>query len=253
MSSAHPEVAESARFYELLGWLDQNKKSLAIGFVVILILAFGIAAYRWNAQQTEAAANEALLKLRSPLNPGPETPTTPASEYLKVAAEYPSTEAADRAVLLAAGEFFAESKFADAQAQFERYLAEHPEGSLAPMAAYGVAASQEAQGKTDQALSAYQSLQTRYPRSTVLDDAKLATARIHEVKGQPDLALKTYDELSGTNFVGSARTTALQRKEALLKLHPNLAKPVVTNTVPAPAPSVIAPAPAPATPPVTAP
>lgn len=188
-----------------------------------LIIVFAVAAYRWKVTQTERAASEALLRLH-PAVPGASASETPATaaDYLKVAREFRATGAAERALLLGAGALFADGKYGEAQAEFERFLREHGDSILTPSAAYGVAASLEAQGKTDEALAAYRDIPIRYPKSALSDEAKLAQARVHESKGQPDLALKTYDEIARPGMVGGVAGQAMQRKQQLLTAHPEL-------------------------------
>lgn len=231
------ETTGSTGFYEFLAWLEENRKRLIVGFVIAVVVGLGIAFYRWKSDQTEWAANAALLKLRPASSPAERTTPAGASDYQKVVDQYPNTDAAERALLLAAGASFTENKYSEAQAQFERFLKENGGNPLAPTAAYGKAASLEAQGKFDEALSAYQNVLTQHPRSTVVTDTRFAIARLYEAKKQPDLALKTYEEMTRTNTASSKGTEAMMRKEALLSKYPELAKTnapaiVATNTPP---------------------
>lgn len=218
------ETIGSTGFYELLAWLEENKKRLAIGFVVAVIVGFAVAAYRWKTQQTEVAASDALLEVRTPLMAGEKPRPPSASAYLKVVGDYPGTEAAERALLLAAGALFAEGKYAEAQTQFSRFLDEQARHPLAADAAYGKAAALEAQGKLDEALAAYQGWLTQFPKAAPADGVKLAIARIYEIKQQPASALKVYEEISGTNSPSATSTEAARRKEHLLGKFPELAR-----------------------------
>jgi predicted negative regulator of RcsB-dependent stress response len=222
------ETTGSTGLFEFLAWLEENKKRLATAFVIAIVAGFAIYIYRWKSQQTELAANEALLKLRTP-SAGEKIPSPPAAEYLKIASEYSSTDAAERALLLGAGTLFTESKFPEAQVQFERFLKDHSNHSLASAAAYGRAASLEAQGKSDDALTAYQGVLSQFPQSSVVTDARFAIARLFEGKKQPEMALRTYEEMTRTNSYSGKNTEALMRKELLLAKYPELAK-ANTNT-----------------------
>jgi predicted negative regulator of RcsB-dependent stress response len=219
------ETTKGTGFYEFLAWLDSNKKALIATFILLVIVGFGIATYRWQREQAEIAANEALFQLRSPMSSADKAPPPAASEYLKIAENYRSTEAAERALLLAAGAFFAEGKYSEAQAQFNRLMQEHSNQLMASTAAYGFAASLEAQGKSDEALTAYQTVASRHASSSLVDDSRLATARIYENKKQPELALKVYEDMTRTNMMSGSSAEALSRKQYLLSKHPELAKP----------------------------
>ena len=70
-----------------------------------------------------------------------------ADAYLKIAGEYPGTLGGRRAWLQGAAALFAAGRFADAQAQFQKFLDAHPDGDFSASAALGVAASLEGTGK----------------------------------------------------------------------------------------------------------
>lgn len=250
------EATPSTGIYELLAWLETNKKTLIIAFLVAVVLGFGIAIYRYSAERKELAASDALLKLKTPLDATESSPPPAGSAYIKVAEEFPGTPAAERAQLLAGTAFFSNNQYAEAQDQFNKFLRQYPQSSFAATAAYGIAAALEAQGKQDEALAAYQNLSVRYPNATVLDDAKLATARIFEAKNQPQQAFRVYEEFLKPGAVSSASTEARSRRQALLVQHPEFAQtnaPAAAMTVPAAvtltnavsAPATNAPAPTP--------
>lgn len=217
-------TTQSVSVYDLLAWLETNKKNLIIGFTAAVVVGFGIAAYRYSVDQKEMAASDALLKLKAALNTSENSPPPEASAFLKIAEEYRGTSAAERAVLLAATALFTENKFAEAQAQFARFLRDFGQSPFAATAAYGSAVTLEAEGKRDEALAAYQNLSVRYPNSSVLDDAKLAIARIYEAKNQPEQAYRIYDELVKGGVMGSAASEAMTRKSDLLAKHPEYGK-----------------------------
>jgi predicted negative regulator of RcsB-dependent stress response len=232
------DATQTMTVYDLLAWLEANKKGVIAGLIAAIVIGFGVYIYSYNADQKELAASDALLKLRTSVG-GVDVTNPPApAEYLRVAEAYPGTSAAERAVLLAASALFTQGKYADAQTEFTKFLRDRPQSPFAASAAYGVAASEEAQGKADEALTGYQNLSVRYPNSSVLEDAKLATARLYEAKKQPEQALRVYDELLKSPGMGSASSEAMMRKEDLLARHPELAK---TNAPPA-APTVVVPA-----------
>src|ERR1043166_362650 len=102
------ETTQTVGVYDVLAWIEANKKSLLIAFVAVVVVGFGIAIYRYNTDQKELAASDALLKIK-PINTGAgsDTQTYPEpSAYLAVVQQYPGTTAAERAHLLAATAYF---------------------------------------------------------------------------------------------------------------------------------------------------
>lgn len=216
---------------EFMTWLEVNKKRLAVGAVVLVAIGFGAYLFNYLAEQKEADASAALLKLRTPLNASSNAPVIPSSDFLKVAQEHAGTAAAQRAIILAAGALFTEGKYAEAQAQFERLQKEFPGSPWIADAAYGIAACTEALGKRDDAVTAYQRVTTGYAAEPVATDAHLALARIYEAKGQPDMALKQYDEVArpASGQMTMKSQEALMLRDKLLKKFPSLA-PAKTNS-----------------------
>jgi predicted negative regulator of RcsB-dependent stress response len=229
------EATQTVTVYDVLAWVETNKKALLIGFAAAVVIGFGMMIYRYNADQREVTASDALLQLKASVTPD-ATNQVDAAEFLNIAKQYPGTTAADRALLLAAGAMFAEGKYADAQAEFKKFQQERPQSPFAATAAYGVAASLDAQGNRDGALTEYQNLSVRYPNSSVLDNAKLAIARIYEAKNQPEQALRIYDELTKGTAMNTAASDAMSRRSELVLKHPELVKttnaPTASVTLP---------------------
>jgi len=218
------DVPENSGFYDFLAWLEVNKKRLAIAAAVLILIGFGIAIYRYFSEQKEVQASGELLALRPPLNAGTNIVPVPASAFVNVANQYRGTEAAERAVLLAAGALFTEGKYAEAQTEFNKFLTDYPESRWAGESAYGVAASLESLNKQDEALTAYQNVINRYGTQAVADQAKQALARIYEAKKQPELALKIYDELTRGAAARNNPDLSMKRSQ-LLKQYPYLDRP----------------------------
>ncbi|HNQ89152.1 MAG TPA: tetratricopeptide repeat protein [Verrucomicrobiota bacterium] len=235
-----PEITESTWFYEFLAWLELNKQRVIWGSVAVLALIVVVYVYRWHIQQTEVDANRALFAIRPSATPEGST-LVPVGDLLKVAQEYPSTSAGERALLLAAGNLYAEGRYAEAQTRFEEFRKQHAGSLLAPVAALGVASSLDALDKMDEALGAYQGIVNQYPTESVAARAQLAMGAIYESKNQPDQAFRVYDELSRLAGAGQAAMQAAMHKELLLQQYPKLA---VTNAS-AIATTVVKPAPAP--------
>jgi TolA-binding protein len=231
---AHVEP-EGAGMIEALAWLEVNKKRLAIGAVLLLVLGFGAYVVNYMAEQKEQKASAALIDLHQPISTN--EPPIPATAFLKVNEQYAGTAAAERALILAAGAYFTEGKYTEAQNTFDRLIKEKPGSKWAPDAKFGVAASLESQGKRDEALTAYKETMTQYSSSAVANEARLAMARIYEAKNQPAEALKLYDELTHGGIMSMRSQDAMMRRSQLLKKHPELDKPAtnaITSSIPAP-------------------
>ena len=198
----------------LLNWFDKNRARLVQLGGLLAVGALIIGYYFWHKQQSEAAASEAVSKIGS----GPYA----AEEYLKIATEHPSAPAAQRAVVLAAGEYFAAGKFAEAQTQFERVTKDFAEGPFRIQATLGIAASLDAQGKADEAATRYSDLIQRYPTDPAATQARSALARVYEAQGKFTDALAIYQELARTESYTSFGLEAGVRLQALLAAHPEL-------------------------------
>jgi len=249
-----PVTTDSTRVYEFLAWLELNKLRVAAAIGAALFLFVAVYVYRYYSEQTERAASRALLALRPPPQEGATAPNPSPTDLLKVAAEYGSTSAGQRALLLAAGNLYAEGKYADAQKHFEQFRQEHSGSPLASIAAFGFAASLDALDQVDAALGAYQAVVNQFPDEAVAARARLAMAILHETKNQPEQAYRIYDELSKQAGAGSIVSEAAQRREKLEQRFPQLGQtnaPVAAATTRVNPPPILAasnPAPAAATP-----
>lgn len=242
---------ESAWLYEVWAWLEVNRKRVIVGLVAVLaVVVIGYVLY-WMRGQSNLRADDALLVLRPTPANSDSKPAASPEDFLKVASEHPSTPTAERALLLAAGRFYDEGKYAEAQAQYEQALAHDASGLLAPLAALGVATSLDAQDKVDAAMAAYQAVVSKYPDSPSAADAKMAMASLHESRNEPALALKLYDELTANRAAGRSAMMASAKREELLKQHPELAKTNAPVTLPVAVSSVTNAAPATNAAPVT--
>ncbi len=249
MSSEQPQPTEAKGpqrekdVYDLLAWLENNKKTVITVALLLVAVGFALATMRYLRDQKELRASSDLLALKSSLNTPTNTAPVQASAFAKIAQEHSGTAAAERARILAATALFTEGKFAEAETAFKNFLSEFGNSEWRAAAAYGVATSQEAQNKPE-AQASYQQVTTSYARSAVVDDAKLALARIHEQKNQPAEALRIYNEMTATKPGAQPgeqpNPTASERKEALLRKHPelNTNAPVANASAPTLQPSL---------------
>jgi TolA-binding protein len=227
------QAQDSTSFYllELWSWAEANKTRLIAAGVAVAILALVVSFFVWQHDQKEINAGQALTQLT--VNPGSET----AEAYFKIAAEYPGTMAAQRALLQGAGQLYGSGQYADAQAQFQKFLDAHPESEFAAQAALGVASCLEAQNKYDLASTAYGRVINMTSDPSIQAAAKFAMAQIYESQGHYNEAASYYEDVARQN------PNSPMGSEAGLRLVE------LENKIPTPAPAQ-APAAAPAKAPV---
>lgn len=217
-------TTQSSDVYDFLAWLDVNKKRVITGLIVAGVVGAAVGIYLWQKTETEIKANEALLALPSGLAHNAATQPK-AEDYKKVADQYPSSSAAERAELMAASTYFNQGEYAKAKDGFEKFIGSYPESDLKPQASYGVAATLEAMGNWDQATAKYKELAQQYRGQSVGTRANLSLARIYESQKKFDEALKIYSDMDAPNAPQDmARAEAVERREWLMSEHPELRK-----------------------------
>jgi predicted negative regulator of RcsB-dependent stress response len=220
-----PQEAATDYLFKLWPWLEANAKRLAIGAVLILIAIFVFSFYSYEQTKKETDAGEALTQAIVAGDGG-----QPADACLKVAADYPGTLAGQRALLLGAAALFEAGKYADAQAQFQKFLDTYPDNAFVPQAELGLASSLDAQGKTDLAVSAYQKAGDQSADESTAATAKFAIARIAEEQGKLDDAAKLYADITRT-FPNSQFSSEAEMRTMDLKT--KSAAPAPATTAPA--------------------
>ncbi|HOC54959.1 MAG TPA: tetratricopeptide repeat protein [Verrucomicrobiota bacterium] len=230
-----PTVQQLPVSHKLWAWFEANKKPAIVGTVVVLVAALIIAFVLYRRNATEVAASEALSKVpMSQVSAGGSSGIT-ADAYLKVASTYPKSSAAARAVLQAGGILFAEGKYPEAKAQFERFRREYASSPFLGQALLGIASCLNAQGQTNEAMTAYKELIDRRPGDSTLSQARFALARLHEAQNEPEKARNLYEEVERTDAYGSLGDEARMRLEDLKRNYPALfapAAPLPTNAAP---------------------
>ena len=224
------EAQESSLSFDVLTWIEENKKLLKafIGGTIVLVTVIIVA--RWYSAKTEADASNAVVAVGA--LPAGSTNAVPADAWLSAAGKYSGTRAGERALLLGATQLYVEGKYADAAAKFDAFIAQSSESPFLANALLGKAVSLDAQNKVPEALAAYQVLISRFPNEPTASQARLGKARLHEVSNQFDQALAIYEEMSKGAAMSSASRQAASQREALLAKHPELARPQsLTNTV----------------------
>ena len=213
------DVRQSAFLYNLLGWGEAHKKQLLIGLIVLVVVGLGITFYFVHQSQVQDDANSALSKLL--VRTSATTPEPTPEAFMKVANDYPNTDAGNRAFLLAASELYTQGKYDEARAQFQRFLQEHPDSTFAGQAALGIASCLDAQGKTDDAMNAYRNAADRYQTANVAPQAKLALARLYQTQGKLADTRNQLEEIV-KNYPPPIASDARNQLEQLLMAHPEL-------------------------------
>jgi TolA-binding protein len=214
-----PALTTTAYFFKLWTWIEANVKRIAIGAGIIVVAILLISFYLWQQSQNEIAAGQALTELVTSTQPGSDANQL-ADAYLKIAANYPGTRAGRHAAMQGAVVLFETGKYAEAQAQFKKYLDTHPGDVFCAQAALGVAASLDAQGKTE-AASAYQRVISGFPDQNTVNIAKFALAQIDERQGKLADAENLYEDVARNNPNGSSGSeAALRAMELKTRLQP---------------------------------
>jgi tetratricopeptide (TPR) repeat protein len=216
------------REFDFLTWFEVNKQILVTGLAVVVAAVIAGMIVNWRHGQGEASAGRALHAATAAGG------AMNSQSLLQIAADHSGTRAAEHARLLAAGQLFAEGKYADAQTQFEKFSADFGGSPLLPTAELGVASSLDAQNKTAEAIAAYQRVIASYATDAVANQARVAKARLLEAANQPAQALALYDEaLKDATSYG--REAVVLSRARLVQQHPELEKPAAPAALPAPA------------------
>lgn len=191
-------------------WLEANRKRLVIVGVVLLVALFVWYYLKTSQEQRELAAGQAYTALQ--MIPAKTLSAQQLSDdYLKIAKDYSSTLAGQRAQLQAATVLFEAGRYADAQKQFQGFLDANAGSPLAATAKLGVAACQESQGKLDDALTAYRQLDTSYPDTAEGINANFSAGRVLELQGKLTDAVTAYQEIMRSPLSGSLASEAAAR------------------------------------------
>lgn len=226
--------------FKIWPWLEANKNRL-IGMLAAIIVVAGILFFiSSQREQREVDAGQALTSLM--VNPTLNANGGQISEaFAQLAAKYAGTAAGQRAQLQAGATLFNAGKYADAQAQFQKYL---DAGALTPLAAtaeLGVAACLEAQNKLEPAVAAYQKVVSVYAGSSSVPPAEFALGRIAEQQNKLTEAISHYENTARASLGGSmaqeaaARASELKAKIAAAPKPAAASNPITTPKPAAPA------------------
>ena len=226
------EVVQLPLWQKVWAWFEANRKQAIWSAAILAGVALITWYVVWQQAQKELTASEALSNVGLPQSGSAAKPDT-AEAYMKVAATYPKSAAAARAMLLAAGSLFVEGKYTEARTQFDRFVREHHDSPYTGEALLGLAACWDAQGKTNDAITAYKNLVDHHPGESVIPQAKFALARLYEGENKPEQAKSLFEDVNRSEPYSSVGSEAGMRLEELLAKHPELApKPAPLASAP---------------------
>jgi tetratricopeptide (TPR) repeat protein len=228
------EAAQIPLWQQAWAWFETNKKPALWGAGAVVVIGLIVAFVLYRSNEADIAASEALSNVTLPGATGASRGDT-VNAFLKVAATYPNSRAGARALLLAAANLFADGKYPEAKAQFERFTREYASSPFRGEALLGIASCLNAQGNTAEAVTAYKDLIDRRLSEYVLPQARFALGCCYEAQNKPELARNLFEEVERNNPSSSLGSEAGMRLEELKLKYPNLAIPAappMTNAVP---------------------
>ncbi len=218
---------------QLWATFELHKTKILGGIAALAVIGLIAGFMVWRSGENAVKSSEALSTVMLAPVTQPNGKPASADSFLKVAAEYPDSSAASRAVLLAAADYFDAGNYTDAKAQFDRFTRDHRDSPFMGQALLGSAACLDAQGKTNEAMTAYKDLIDRHPGETILPQARFALARLYEAQGQPEKAQPLFEDVARNNPYSSIGSEAGMRLEELKVKFPSLTPAVLpTNAVP---------------------
>lgn len=214
---APPPANEDAQQFSK--WMADYGRPALIGLAVAVVVMLGISIWRNQKESKAAEAVQALFQGRSP------------EEFQQMASTDPEAVTAPMALATAAAEFYAQNRYDEALAAYQRFLSLYPGHMLAPDATVGVAASFEAQDDFTSAAEAYEAFAAANADSSLRPQAVMGAARCREQLGDFDEARALYEDFIAAN----PDSTWLPQAESGLLF---LKKAERAKDLPAPAPVV---------------
>ena len=210
---------QSAGIYNLLGWLETNKKRVAIGAGVVAVAALVVGIFAWQSGERVIKAEEALASVRMPYSPLELPAAGTADALAKIAADYSGTPAAGKALLRAATVYFGDGNYAKAREQFDAYLREYGATAQVKDAVFGLAVCLDAENKSAEAITKYNDFiaNPSYAADPVADMARFNLVRLYEQSNQPQLALEVLTKMAGTPMPNQPPNPVAQEAQAKIR------------------------------------
>ena len=168
-------------------WMAEYGRPALIGLAVAVVALLGLQVWRGQKESKAAAAVQALFQSNSP------------EELQQLASADPEAPTAPMALASAAAEFYAQNRYDEAQAAYQRFLSLYPAHMLAPDAAVGVAASLEALDQFEEAAASYEAFAQANPASALRPQAVFGAARCLEQLGKFAEARALYEDFIAAN------------------------------------------------------
>lgn len=213
---------QPAVFEKIWVWAQTHGKQLLVGVAAVIVLGLAVAFYIVHLNQVQIDANTALSQLAT-RSMNPNNPAPSADALLKIGSDYSGTDGGQRALILAASTLYADGKYDDARAQFQRFLQQYPDSPFAGEAQFGVAACLDAQGRTQEAIDTYRAVADHYAQNwNVGPRAMLSLARLLMGQGKLEDARGELMDVA-RNFQGAPISSEAQvRLRQLFLAHPEL-------------------------------
>ena len=175
-------IDELQQFEPDVFW-EQYGSKIIVAALVVVAVAVGI--YLWQRQAADQAETAASRLA--------EAQDKTALE--RIAQDYAGKEPGAQALIRLADLDFQASLFAEAGANYQKFLNQFPNHALAESALLGLAAVAEAQGNFPDAQRQYIQLAGTHPRGFAVMAAWLGEARCLEAQGQKKQARQKYQEV----------------------------------------------------------
>jgi len=201
--------------------LYERRLPLGLGALAVLSAALGWWGYHtWRTRQEGAAQvfmTTALTGLEASLKGTEGGKASEASSgrleeaqtiLLQIRKEYPSSKAAEQALLLMGNIFYQRAEYEKAVQAYQEYLEQYPWGSWVLLAGIGKGYTLEAQGRYEDAAAIFRTLGERYKDSSLSIEARLGLARSLSYVHRRAEALEVYrriaEEYAGTSWARRA-------------------------------------------------
>lgn len=204
------------------------RREIAIGFVILLLGAAALGAYRFYSTKREDDAATQLAAANT------------VEDFRKVASQFNGTAAGGSAYLMWAEKQRADGKFEDANKTLQEFVDKNPKHELVSSAKMAMAANLESLKKTDEALSLYQQIAATYPRSFTAPLALISTVPLLKEKHQPEAARRACETVVsqyGDSFWAAEATRELRTLKPAVTASPAPSAPTMSPSA-APAVSV---------------
>jgi len=190
------QTLEKHEVKEVLGFLTRYGKLIGVG---VLAAAVTVIASMWSANHKASRLAEAEQKLMTAKTP---------QQFEEVVTQYSSTPSAPVALLDMAKTLFNMGDYANARAQYERFLKKYGQHDLRSTAELGLIYCTEADGDFNGAAAQFAAFAQKHSTSYLNPAAILSVARCMEQAGRKDEARVVLEDFltqnAGTAWAGTA-------------------------------------------------